>query len=1142
MSPSPSDDLLSEKRKLSEPSVDQHPQRLSRGSSNTRASFANLGKAQTSPFAFANHFEQNKPPTTPSTSSHSQSHEAPFLQPRPHHAASPSSSISSFHKAASSTNLAVESSPASSRSAQGTSEKPPVSRSSRSKLNLLNPVSLLKRRRTSQVVESNNETPIIPTKTMDVPVMRLPANYDPRIKGKGVHDFDGGPRPKRNWSANDMPGMATQAGQGMDDARRSSSIPVLSGKANDDDPNSSQEKEHAPVFVENFEDDESSASQGVSAVQRESLANSNFLARMSKQINLEALDFTTPAAKQPDPPATPSTPHQASPVPPTQNARNSRNTDNSSLRISSDQSTARSSESNDTKATSPPQSPQMVPGARQPRTLDPPFQPSQQLSHLPSTASHNSRFSFQLNSDHCIEQEKALEDRHKQKQAARHSQHLSTADSRFEDFDEEEMNYDDMMDDMGYEEDIPTVNAEEEIASAGLGDKRLSSFRDHPRDEEKSKFSDTTRTSLNSHCTESVGERTSNDQDESAVGSLGLMHVPTGSQALGIQLQAEEEPSRFGDMYFSDGLIDESIIDAVNSTDSNFDESLLDSPVQSHAPNPNDDFPTPTRHSGKQRQPVEPLNEHSSEVVNTTLYHDDPFGISEEKTPTKPAVNRPALQLTEPVPENNLNAYHSALAEAASKAARDGKFSRQNSVMTASSIYSSNPSIPELGSTDQSGNMDDITGACQPLEDVDEDDDLMVAAANAEALASEDDYFYAQEFGFFRNPNTTGDGELYNGGYFGQTNFLGASLRNREPNLTPITERSEYSTRNSVVGSTPWGPPSAGPWGPPSSTSHTNVMSPGLKDLAARMGMDDEDMTLGQLLRLRREAFGAGSAPQSAHPSSSSNESSPISQQNPSSLAGRASSGAGMGGSFVSTEHQRRPSEPELPQVQELPENHESGEEDERQESPISDNVALGTARAVLYNTRGQRRRSSAELLAREYSTLINDSPVPIIAEPIKPTPPSSPTQPATAFSSPATVAGASSPPMLVSPRPQRASVGPMVKTPAPKTSSPLSSPPIGHNELRESSKVPTPPTALLHKFASQPAPDAYRKSWDPSSLHQHRRRGSGESDSEATSSVAYVREVDEDGVEQWFVEKRRKKSSGELVVIGREAMQSGRI
>ncbi|OQO13433.1 hypothetical protein B0A48_01661 [Cryoendolithus antarcticus] len=95
------------------------------------------------------------------------------------------------------------------------------------------------------------------------------------------------------------------------------------------------------------------------------------------------------------------------------------------------------------------------------------------------------------------------------------------------------------------------------------------------------------------------------------------------------------------------------------------------------------------------------------------------------------------------------------------------------------------------------------------------DDDDVIAAANAEALASDQDNFYGSEFGFYSKPARANSGssknrdqsqqyepEAINGGFFGADGDDGTA-RDRyqaEPNLTPITERSEFSTRNSIIG------------------------------------------------------------------------------------------------------------------------------------------------------------------------------------------------------------------------------------------------------------------------------------------------------------------------------------------------------
>ncbi|KAI5821380.1 hypothetical protein BZA77DRAFT_299390 [Pyronema omphalodes] len=123
-----------------------------------------------------------------------------------------------------------------------------------------------------------------------------------------------------------------------------------------------------------------------------------------------------------------------------------------------------------------------------------------------------------------------------------------------------------------------------------------------------------------------------------------------------------------------------------------------------------------------------------------------------------------------------------------------------------------------------------------------EGDDDMVAAANAEALAFDSDGFYGSEFGFY--PSVAGGGMSYAGGFFGSA---GANeiLRPpiRRPSLTPISERSESSYRNSLVspgiGGSPWGGP--GPLSPGSWVTH-----------------DNEEVPINHvhLMQLRRNAWG----------------------------------------------------------------------------------------------------------------------------------------------------------------------------------------------------------------------------------------------------------------------------------------------
>ena len=208
----------------------------------------------------------------------------------------------------------------------------------------------------------------------------------------------------------------------------------------------------------------------------------------------------------------------------------------------------------------------------------------------------------------------------------------------------------------------------------------------------------------------------------------------------------------------------------------------------------------------------------------------------------------------------NLQSYHATLADALNQAAAEGRFARQPSISTvrSTSVYSNaenddntigmlsddrsqysrdEPSqqgalqqrpIVEEGlsrsiSQETSGSRIEQSQTYSPpkmsfdfgfdtlptdvedngvSDDYGNDDDI-VAAANAEVLASDDDGFYGHEFGFYAHarPNS-GVMQAVNGGYFGPDGDDGLA-RNKslqEPNLTPITERSEFSTRNSFIG------------------------------------------------------------------------------------------------------------------------------------------------------------------------------------------------------------------------------------------------------------------------------------------------------------------------------------------------------
>ncbi|KXT06888.1 hypothetical protein AC578_7280 [Pseudocercospora eumusae] len=247
--------------------------------------------------------------------------------------------------------------------------------------------------------------------------------------------------------------------------------------------------------------------------------------------------------------------------------------------------------------------------------------------------------------------------------------------------------------------------------------------------------------------------------------------------------------------------------------------------------------------------------------------------------------------------QESLQRYHAALASAANQAAADGRFTRalsvstQHSSRTPGKLEVNDPNADALSfySHDEDGgeilmphspigvdrsdttmsHLTHVTDYSPPklsfdfgFDDRDDDfgnDDDLVAAANAEALANDDEGFYGQEFHFFGRPRAnSGDLEAVNGGYFGDDgdNGLQRNKSLKEPNLTPITERSEFSTRNSFIGILP------GTYGP---------HSPALARMPITPLREDDITSFDELRRLRAHAFGGS---QSSVKSANSNRSS----------------------------------------------------------------------------------------------------------------------------------------------------------------------------------------------------------------------------------------------------------------------------
>lgn len=358
------------------------------------------------------------------------------------------------------------------------------------------------------------------------------------------------------------------------------------------------------------------------------------------------------------------------------------------------------------------------------------------------------------------------------------------------------------------------------------------------------------------------------------VKGLGLHGVPTSrfmqppaSQALEPNVTREfPRPAKVDDdeLYFDDGIIGDL---ADGEDEAEFDESVFDNvdtdqygrPLQSLSTLPTLYSPPmltadPSPSLNKAHDPVI-VGEPTSAISPMTI---PPYrGLAPQPSITGNGHDLTqdsfALPPTQILTQDTLAAYQSALAAAAFTAAANGKFRRDS--VNPSELEDTQPGL--INDSGETSHYEPFSPSYDQEDDFNYDDvledDPIIAAANAEALANDPDGFYGQEFGFYSAPATS-DSQF--GGYFGPRGSQGVArglsnrIVSREPNLTPITERSEYSNRNSFMSL------SMGMHGP------SSAMSPGLAQLTSMLRSPDfdGDMSFDALLKLRRGAWGGSQA------------------------------------------------------------------------------------------------------------------------------------------------------------------------------------------------------------------------------------------------------------------------------------------
>jgi len=1033
----------------------------------------------------------------------------------------------------------------------------------RQRKSILNPMNLLSRRRTSQGLDQDPQVDFAPFGTV--------------IRGKGVHDFDK-PRPCRNLSTNDLDGYnAYSRGDvtPVEEYKRRIDIPWSTSEMPPtqvmETAREQSEQQHAPMFREHFEDD---GTQTGLALRREDLVNQEFLNRVHEQVSGDS--------------ASPSPP-----LPATKEAQ-----------VSAPIITAQSEELEEPVRASTPNPPainiiegtpipendttRMFPGFVQGNHSHNETQPVEQdwqletptpRLHRPSEASDTSRFSF-MPGDLSAEEERKLEQRHMEK-VTQEQLNRPAAPAPDDDEQEDEESDEDYVSDYGEE---GSFYNEESVPEIG-GDSMLDEDQTVRRDVNLPRSIVTDHTQF--AAVESGPLIPSMELMQHGLGLIlgqdgGLTTFPSYMQP--DHNDAVDHSALDDDMYFDDGLIGEpSPLEGES-----FDESVFDRDIRV-----GEGLPLANKQSGNiQFEPGQTEEGEQETRVASSDYldpHDSATGEDGDVTPVKrPMQDKQYHREDTPINQRKLDAYHNALANATAKAEASGRFNDE--AMSPLQRYAGEVAADEEGPKqfqhseyDYQQDQQQAPIYWQPSLDDDDDqpywqgndyDDFDpslnfnsddIAAANAEALAADESGFYGREFGsFFGNTaNNTG---------------LNRNRSVREPILTPITERSEFSRAPSFMsmGSPLFGPSSFvhGPQGNspalPSIPFHSEngflhpsspaLPSPGLRELAGRVGLNHDDLTLKQLMKLRQDALGtAGMSPVTAHFNS------PHSPN-----LGVYGQFAGAGGVLPSSPLAGRSAN--LPTLSPMAGQHD---------------VKIGS---VPDSARRKTLRSSSLGTA-----IVNSSP-PRLESPgsadggyFAPNSPSSP------FSHTSDVnndyyaqyvehgAGedeegetdydqfdeTDEPEVSTTPPHQPGALNGITSSLLPTTpdkqsiNPPLRSHPISPEDLlqlgelpldsRTSTPVPIkmsssssiglpllppPPPSLLEKFAARPP--ASSKTFEE---REAERKDEKNEEAGGVESVAYVQdEQDETGQGKWYVEKRKTLVSGEVLVLGTEEVVGGRI
>ena len=769
----------------------------------------------------------------------------------------------------------------------------------KSRLNLLNPMmSLLARRRSSQN-QNSPEDAGLNVKTQSMPA--IPDDYDPRIRGSIIHDFSA-PRPRRIQSSLESPTHQNPLALGsgpFEHVRRASD---LSGLKDASPKRLSQSPNYSPVFKEHFQDDRQNLRPGQTGY-----LHSLALSEQSSDLNtanVPAFAKKLPVVINEGSDMKSNPPSRPPPVPATEADSVGRPAE----------ATSEVSKFPDEPIILPAIS--KVPTRKSQSSTSIHRRISGVPKHMTSTSS---RFSFIGNGDSAA-QEKILEERHKQHAINRKTIVLDGDEGQDEGQEEEQYDEYDLGADDDLEERIPGVNADDEFEEEIPGttsngedeedsrrisiplyqaaSKKRASLKIDPnaannysRIDSRQAFHFTPEPSaLSSDNTGATSQPTPRDENGQIIGladtsysprpaaahqrqrsDLSIIEVSGGLAGLGLmtlQSVTDREPQNSmhvpaahrdafmdEDLYFDDGEFDD-LVDDVN--DEVVDERIFDEGSEAVR-----DIPAENARRYEEAQQRSSIGEavpagHDQDTYQLSAQSPN-LGLSRSSQPAA-AANTVGVATNAGLTEGNLAAYHAALVSAADKAAANGRFARSvsNSYYSDTSTSQVEDSPPGLTDGKRNSHNVEFSGIDKydGFEFDEDDEDDLIAEANAEVLENDDDGFYGQEFGFYARAKGKNTAELEYGGYFAPRGSNGikrshsAKVNFQEPSLTPITERSEMSARNSVASLHIPGMP----------IPAQSMPSPGIAQLLeSESSPFDENISFEALMKLRRGAFGGSS-------------------------------------------------------------------------------------------------------------------------------------------------------------------------------------------------------------------------------------------------------------------------------------------